>query len=400
MGDLKKEIERINKEFYKSDQILGRNIMTMANRINSSRANMFSGESDQVVNPKEPDFPGVYTNYENLVGKRSSAYYRAESDYDVMEKIVKYPDFEKDSVYILIIKDKKSGVYDIIEKRYGEQKTETYGYKYNNEKLDSLSKGDEIQKDDILYRSTSFDEDMNYRLGLNAKVMYGSDPMSIEDGMIFSRTFSRRMCHIEYDVVSISINDNDLMLNWYGDKKFYKAHPDIGEELKDSTLAGLRRIDYSRAFYDLKDENMRKELSSDTAFYVPFSKDKVVDINIRCNKNPDEIPETPYNRQLLYYIREQEKYYKKLLKVLENIVENEEYTDDLAFMYSRVKKICDDEYVWEDQNKKVFGNIKMEFLIEKGVSMPKGGKACGRYFNLVTINSFNCWNYFINKSAA
>ena len=393
MGDLKRDIEKINKKCANSEKILSKELLTVwADKINSSRANMAGSEHDQIVNLENPDVPGVNTNFENLVGLNSSSYVKAEDDFEVLAKIVKYP-WSKESVYTLVVRNKRTKKYNAIVKKFGEELTETYGFKYNTEKMDSYEVGDKIRKGDILYRSTSYDEYMNYRLGKEAKTIYTNDPKSIEDGIILSDVFAHNSNHIEYDRVYISQNDNDIFLNWYGNKNTYKAFPDIGENIKNSTLAVLRRIDYSRIFYDLKDENMRKQLSSDNPFYLPFSNDKIIDINIYCNKDSiDEIPDTPYNEQILKYLRAQEEYYKKIVEVLEPIVKKKRYEDNLANLYSRAIKIIDPEYKWSDQNKKVFGNIKIEFLVEKVVDCCVGSKWCGRLIQDDQINSFNCWD--------
>lgn len=379
MGDLKRDIIKLDEKYKDSDFILGKELLTLANRINSSRANMASSEHDQIVNLITPDVAGVCTNYENLIGKYSSGYLKMDDDYKVIDKIVKYP-WSTDSVYVLIVKNKRTKKYNIIMKKHGEELTETYGYKFQTENMDTLEPGDKIEKDEVLFRSTSFDEHMNYRLGVEVPTLYCTDPMSIEDGIIISDELAERTKHIEYDRVYISQNDNDIFINWYGNKKYYKAFPDIGEHIKNSTVAIMRRIDYSRVFYDLKDDNISKQLSSDTPFYLPFSNDKVVDINIYCNKDSiDDIPDTPYNEQILKYLRAQETFYKSIVEKLQPIIDDKKYEDDLSELYSRAIKIIDPEYKWSDQSKRVFGNIKIEFLVEKVVNTCVGAKYCGRY---------------------
>lgn len=366
----------LDEKYQGKDDILGKNLLTMTNGINSSRSIMHAGQLDQISNLENPEIAGVRTNYENIVGSYSSAYYKADDDYTVMDKIVKYPN-RKESIYTLILRNERTREYHVITKKPGVILTETYGYKFNNEKLDKLQIGSKIKKNKVLYRSTSFDENMNYRLGINAKTLYTMHPLTIEDAIIISRSLADKLISIEYDRVYISLNDNDILLLLYGDKNKRKSFPDIGEELKDSTLAVKRRIDYSRAFFDLKEENMKKILPSDTPYYIPFSEDKVVDISIYSNKSIDDIPDAPYNKQILEYMKMEAEYHKKLKKKLGRIIEKKKYSDDLAELYSRVSRIIDPEYKWSDQSKKVFGNIIVEFLVEKKVNVVVGSKLCG-----------------------
>jgi DNA-directed RNA polymerase, beta subunit/140 kD subunit len=385
MSDLKKTLQYIDKKYQGKDDILGKNIMTLANKLNSSRALMHSGQLDQVVNLLRPEQPGVYTNYERAVGSYSSAYYKAEDNYVVVDKIVKFPDF-KESVYTLIVKNKRTGEYDVLIKKPGIILTETYGYKLNNDKMDKLKKGDKIKKGQILYRSTSFDNNMNYRLGVNAKTLYTLHHLCIEDAIVISQSLADKLISIEYDKVYIPLNDNDILLNTYGNKKQYVSFPNIGEEIKDAMLAATRRLDYSKAFFDLKEENMRKVLSSDTPYYIPFSKDKIVDISIYSNKPVSGIPETEYNKQVIYYLRQQENYYMRLEEALSKIIDEDNYSDDLGDLYIRSSRILNPEYYWSDQGKKVFNNIIVEFFVEKEVGVTIGSKLCGRY------GAVNCRN--------
>lgn len=376
MADLKITLNTMNAKYQGKDDILGKNVLTLANKMNSSRALMHSGQLDQVVNLKYPEFAGVYTNYENIIGKYSSAYFKTKDNYRVIDKIVKFPDC-KGSIYTLILQNRRTGEYDVLTKKPGVILTETYGYKFNNDELDKLKPGDKVKKGKVLYRSTSFDENMNYRLGVNAKTLYTTHHLTIEDAIVISRSLANRLISIEYDRVFISLNDNDIMLNLYGDKEKYKVCPDVGEEIVDATLAATRRIDYSRAFYDLKDENLKKVLSTDTPYYIPFSKDKIVDISIYCNKDVDDIPETPYNAQILSYIRQEEEYYRKIESRLSELIDTDNYSDDLAELYIRSSRILNPDYRWSDQGKKVFNNMIIEFFVEKEVGVVVGSKLCG-----------------------
>lgn len=375
--DLKKELQLANEQYGDDlDLMLCKGIMTMSNGLNSSRGLMLAGQLDQVSNLENPEIPGINTNFENIVGKYSSAYYRAESDMDVIAKIVKYPDKE-DSVYTLVVYNKKKKLYDIISKKPGVILTETYGYKYNNEVIDSLEVGDKINEDDVLYRSTSFDEEMNYMLGANAKVMYTTDCFTIEDGIRVSKSLVEKTMSIEYDKVRISMNDNDVLLNIKGNKKHYKCFADIGEEIDNSTLAVKRRINYSHSLFDFKEENMRKPLSTDTPYYIPFSEDKVVDISIYSNKKIEDIPDTIYNRQIKEYMIAEREYYQNIKDTLKDIMLHERCSNDLTELYIRAERILNPEYVWSD-SRKVFGNMIIEFFIEKRVPIVRGSKLSGK----------------------
>lgn len=378
--DLKKTLRKLDEKFLGSNHIFSKQLLTTANKLNSSRSLMHSLQLDQVSNLLEPEIAHVTTNFERMVGKYSSAYYQSDDEYEVIDKIIKFPKF-KESVYTLVLKGTKSNKYNIITKKPGAILTETYGYKFNNEKLDSIKVGDIIKKNEVLYKSTSFDEEMNYRLGINAKVIYITHPLTIEDALVITRDLARRLISIEYDIVNVSYNDNDILLNLYGDKNHYKVCPDIGEYLENATLCATRRINLNQALHDLKDMNMTEIMDDDRPYYIPFSEDKVVDITIYCNKKIEDIKETIYNKQILDYLKMQMEYFTKIRDVLSKIVNmpGNAYSDDLAYLYTRAKKICDPEFVWVDQNRKIIGNIIISFMVEKEVGVVIGSKFCGRF---------------------
>ena len=375
---IKEELELANKEFEGSDAIFGKNLLTFTNRINSSRGLMFSNMLDQLVPLEHTELPRNYTNYEDMVGKYSSAYYKNDEEKVIVAKLSKF-DNNPNAVYILITKNLKTNEYDIIERKAGERLTETYGYKYNNEHIDSLVEGEIINKDEVLYHSTSFNDNLQFGYGVNALSMYTTDPMTIEDAIVISKSLEKKLTSIEYDTVRISLNDNDVLTNYMGDHEKYQCFPNIGEEIKDFVLANRRRISYSQALYDLKDENLRKVLSTDTSYYVPFGDDMVVDINVYCNKDPEQIKRTKYNAQIFDYYDSMIAYYTEIHRTLGEIVERgEKYSDDLAYLYKLSGQIIDPNYKWEDDNKKVFGNIILEITVEKRIGMVEGSKLAGR----------------------
>ena len=50
---------------------------------------MFANHIAQYVHLKEPEFPKVFTNFENQVGEYSVAYKKADDNYEVIAKIIK-----------------------------------------------------------------------------------------------------------------------------------------------------------------------------------------------------------------------------------------------------------------------------------------------------------------------
>lgn len=374
-------MDDIDEKYEGKDDILGKSILTFPNHINSSRTIMFSSHLEQAVVLKKPEFPRLFTNYENMVGKYSNSYYEAKTNFKVVDKIPKFnKEGLEDHIYTLVVHDESDNYYDIITKQAGEQLTEDYGYLYNNDVINSKRVGSEIHDGEILFKSVSYDNYMNYSYGVNAKTIYLIHNKTIEDAMICSESFAKKLVSSKIDSIKVTLNDNDLLGNIYGNNTTYKSFPDVGEKVKNSIITNVKRINYSEALYDLKQENLMKiNYLNDKPFYVKHYKNaKVVDINIYSNKPIEELDNT-YNSQIIQYLRLQDEYYKRINKVLGLIIDSgAKYSDDIAFMYKRSSDILDPEVKWKN-DKSYFNHVVIEFLVESDSGVSVGSKLTGRY---------------------
>lgn len=229
MANIKKfslidSLKKADVELTGSPSLLGITSLTYPNYVSSMRANMFTSHIKQCMTLLHPDIPYLFTHNENLVGDHSSGYKEAKKDYEVYKKISKFADIvDEPFVYELIVYDKEKDEYDVIHRKSHEDLTEAFGYQYNNDFIDNLEEGDIINKGDVLYKSTSYDDYMNYGYGKNVTVAYSFDAFSSEDAAIGSKSLCDLFASIDSEVVSINLNNNDYLLNLYGDKKHYKV---------------------------------------------------------------------------------------------------------------------------------------------------------------------------------
>jgi hypothetical protein len=101
---LKETLQQKEEQYHFKDDIFGMTLLTNPGYISSSRNIMFTSHLRQFVNLNNPDFPKVFTNYENIVGKYSTGYYKANSDCKVIDKISKFEDGVHDNnVYLLYL---------------------------------------------------------------------------------------------------------------------------------------------------------------------------------------------------------------------------------------------------------------------------------------------------------
>ncbi len=360
------------------DSIFGKGLLTFPSHISSVRHGMFAAQTEQLVNVKNPDFPLVFTNYENVIGEFSSAYLRADTDYNIIAKIEKFPGLP-DTPYILVLRDLITGKFHVEQRQVGRRLTEHYGYHFNNTSIDSFNEGETIKKDTVLYHSTSYDDAMNYRYGINVDCVYMIEAHTIEDAYFVSQSTAERLSAYEYDDVSISLNDNDVLINYHGNDKTYKSFPDIGDHIKDGIIAVKRRIDYSRILYDFKKENLRVILdnSSDTPYYV---KGTVKDIDIYSNRPIEDLMNSECNGQIIHYLRLQNAYYTTIISILGEIIESgATCSDDLTYLYRRASDIMNPDVKWRTGKNKIYNNLIINFFVEHECPATEGLKLCGRF---------------------
>lgn len=392
------QMRKKEEEFHGKDDHLGLTLMTFPQYISATRSTMFTNHLKQFNTLNEGEFPHVFTGYENIFGKNSSSLVVAKADYEVIAKIQKFEDYPN-YLYALILYNEKEDKYDILFKRISENLTEKFGYTYNNESLDRLEVGDTISEGEVLYKSASYDENNNYCYGLNANTAYLLDPGNVEDAYVISESFAKRMVSRKVDVVKISLNDNDFLINIYGDTKRYKGFPDIGENIERHMIAAKRRIINDQILFDMKKANMMKvnELSDK----VYSAKGFVTDIDIYCNKPIEEIKDTEFNAQLLYYLKNQQRYFKELFDECDKIIKSgSKYSHDIGFIHARSRNILDPNYQWKD-NQNVFSNMIIEIRVDRDIAIYAGSKITGRYGDKGVVSDIRPDSempYFYNES--
>lgn len=384
---LKEQLQEKEQKLSFRDDLFGAVLLTNPGLISSSRNIMFTSHLRQFVNLNNPDIPKVMTNYENIVGKYSTGYYQAKSELEVIDIIPKFQNGKTDShIYLMFIYNKHDDKYDVIEKRVVEDLTEKFGFEYDNRVMDSKKVGDTIPKGEVLYKTVSYDDDMNYRYGKNVKFMYLLDNDTIEDAIKISRSLADSMESKEVERVRVTANDNDIFCNLFGkDNDDYKIFPNIGEYVKGKIVCAKRRIHNNQLLYDAKKSNLRKiNFSSDVPY---FCEGRVVDIDIYCNKPIEEIEDNNFNAQIIEYLRMQENFYRRVYERCREIISSgSEYSNDINFYYKKAKNILDENYKWREEDGSVFNNLVIEFLIERNIPLSVGQKLTGRYGNKGVIS--------------
>lgn len=373
--NIKEILEQKNDELRGSDEFLGKDLLTIANKLNGSRNIMLHSQTEQFVVLQNSEFPKVFTGYENVVARYSNSIKKADRNLEIVDKVIK-----NENNYFLIVKDENNH-YDIIFRKEAEHLTESYCYGYQNDVIDKKKKKDKIKKGEVLYKATSFDDNGNYGYGRNANCCYMICNETIEDAIVVSQSFVDKMKNNYLTNIEVSLNTNDILINLYGDNENYKPFPDIGEYTDGKVLVARRRIFYENALYDLKTENLRKiNYLTDNVFY---EKGRIVDIDIFCNKKEEDLDDIFYH-QIKGYLAMQRDYYMQVKEKLRDILEDPKatYSDDIAFMYKKAKEYLevddeDSERKWENEG--VFDNIIINFTVMSESALSIGSKLANRF---------------------
>lgn len=138
MYSLIDELEAADQKYTGSPSLLGMTALSFPGYVNSMRSTMFTSHLKQFKTLTHPDFPYLFTNVENVVGKHSGGYKKTKHKYEVYRKVEKFGDIlDTPMIYKLFLFDKENGYFDVITRKPVEDLTENFGYAYNNDEIDS-----------------------------------------------------------------------------------------------------------------------------------------------------------------------------------------------------------------------------------------------------------------------
>lgn len=354
-------------------------LMTWPSDIDASRLYMNTAETKQSLTLLNPDVPRLSNGWENVMGRlnKDRSYKLLEGTWEVKDIIQK---FSSGFIFTVVLYNKEKDLYDMIEKPMAENLIEKFGYVYNTERLDKLKVGDVIT-DEVLYKSTAYDDHMNYRYGKNAKVLYSTSTNTLEDAVQIRQGWADGVESVEVDTITVPINTNHAPLNIYGDDTNYQSCPEFGQYIKDSTPFAVRPINNAHILTDFRNDNLRKIFSTDFDYAIAESKfSYIYDINI-CYNSPDPFPDNIFFRQLKGYYDEILQYSERMLEWATKIKESgSNYTDNIPFFRSKYMHVNDPEWQFCGKEKnKPFGNMVVEFRIISVLGIVPGSKIAGRY---------------------
>lgn len=362
------------------DEVSGRSAIQPCEPLNSSsRKIMLANQKKQAKNLIMPEVPYFSTGREDMYGHESSAYNVSEHEWEVLAKVVRFSMFPNHEYYLIVVNELNE--IRMIPRVAYNYNTETFGYLWNNEYLDSLNEGDIIHKGDVFKKSTSFDEYNHYRAGTNALSTYMSLGNTTEDPVVISESFKRRLNTPSFKTISIKLNENDVFINHYGNNDVYKAFPDLGEEVKDGILCSIRKATTDTMPFELSRDNVRNITISDETIITKRA--TVVDIKVYSNKQiaPGQEEGELYNvfeGQIAAYNNEEMRFARQFVEAMTNYIDNSDYKIDyqLEKMYENCRRRVNSVQFIEDG--KLLSNIKIDITVYCEHSVEIGDKISNR----------------------
>ena len=351
--------------------MLGRTLMQPFKPANSgSRALMNSVHVEHLMILSNGEIPLIQTGYETKFGECSTSHIVADDDYEVLYKIPKFS-FNSNHYY-LILRNMRTNEYDYVERVSYKHNTESYGYMWDNTYLDKLSEGNIIPKNSVIKTSKGYDEYGNKKNGVNLITLYLSSAQNMEDSVILSESAAAKLETNLIKSTSITINENDILLNLYGNDGSYKAFPDIGEAIKGGIFCAIRRVENKDILFSLSIQRQKDIMLSDKPILLSGY---VADIDVYCN-NPESLKNNIYNAQLYKYYQEKMAFCHSVNDIVGPIAMNNKLSYNLQKMYS----ICRDTiYGKEYFRDRQFNNVILKVTIIEPLKMEEGDKVCDRY---------------------
>ena len=331
---MQKETERIKSP----EQILGKCLDQPFTTANSgSRKILYSTQKEHALPLLHAEVPIIQTGYENRFGDYSASIIKMEDDYEVIAKISKFSRIPNHH-YVLIMRNKRTNQLHAVTRVSYHHLTESYGYLYNNKIMDQLDIDYTVSKGEIIRSSQAYDDYMNRCDGVNLTTAYICRDKTMEDGIQISESAALKLASPLISKIQIPLNDNDIILNLYGDDNEYLGIPYVGEKVKNGIICAIRRENTDDSLYTQSRENLKRILMSDTK-YLASGDIEVIDLEIYSN-NPDTLRDRHSNNQLNYYYEDKQRYLYEIIHTVEGL-KSKGFTNlsyDLESLYVNAKR--------------------------------------------------------------
>jgi DNA-directed RNA polymerase beta subunit len=325
--------------------------------ISSPRMQMFLSHIGQALGIKEPTRRRLYTGIEREFGKYVFDI-RMPHNGQIIAVIDQHPkvmgrDVENPNTLVIYeIEETREIDAFLIPKFHSLHQHFGFPYVLRPEAIRKLYHGSNIEKDTVFATSPNITEEGDWMFGREANIAFMSIPGVIEDGIVISESFAKKLTTKGYETRSISFGKKYYPLNLYGDENNYKPFPDIGEYIRDDGLVfGRREFSEYLAPVEMTPEALRTpDYIYDDLVYSLCGKAKVIDVNVMRDGSQGPSP-TPVGMepQPSFYHGRLKNYYKRVIEVWRGLAR--ERKDNLR-LTGKFHQIVTEALVMQENNDK------------------------------------------------
>lgn len=372
-GDLSlaTKVKEVEARIRCPEEMLGNTLMMpFTPACSAQRKIMFAQHLNQHLNLIHGEVPLVCTGFEDEFAKYSSSYHVAEHEYTLIKKIQKFSKYPGRHYYAILL-NTDTGELSVIERVEYAHTTEAFGFLYNNDGIDSYDEGNIIPEGTILEKSAAYDEFGGHCDGVNLLSTYLAIDDTMEDSILISESAAKKLVSPSIKTVSIIINDNDMLLDLYGDGSTYKTFPDIGEHVKDGIICAIRREKKEESLYTQARTRLQEILMSDDKITMDGT---LIDINVYCN-NPDTLQQSYYNGQIREYYNDNIRFSREVVAIVDQYPTNPK-SIELQQLYKQAQRLlAGDGYIKD----KPFSSICIDLTTYEENVFSVGDKLSNRY---------------------
>ena len=380
---LNEELDEIRKRERVPEQRLGSTIIQPFTGQNSgSRKLMWAIHHQHKMNLVKGEAPYISTANENELLKYASSYVTTQCDKIVINRINKFNDLPNLRYWLLVVNTTgpNIGNLDVIERIGYVHTTESYGFALNTKYLDSLRLGDVIPTGKPVSIPDNVDEYGNVMDGVNLMTLYTSNLVTQEDGYYLSESAAMSLGTTLYHSVQIQMNDNDIMLNLYGEGDEYKVMPDIGEDIKNNILLAVRRQNNTDGLFSQTWDRLKTIMHPVDKQYTLSG--TVIDIDIFSNnfEQLESGPNAQYHSQIRGYICNKYRYCGEILQAVNDYV-NGHPNAKLSFNLQNLYVHARDTIMRYDyhRNGKKYSGTMINLIVKQDLPLKQGDKFTNRY---------------------
>lgn len=315
----------LTKEMSVPPQLIGLEqlLMPAQAHVSSQRAVMWGSHAAQAIVLDNAEFPTWFTGFEAAIGRypfRSAEIKESAIVKAVLSKFGKIGTTSPQTLVIYVGSETHEIGYFAVDQYVHLSKEFGYRARWKNTNL--------WFADTPIEKGTEFEEAINYdgpmySMGVNANVAYITAPETTADAFGVSEDFVRRLSHTRVGTISVTIPEDALPLNLYGDGITYKIMPGLNETVNEQgILIGVRNVASDCFMSDVNDASLHIPQPINDQLYRLPAGTRVVDIDVYLgSKFGKQACGSTMYEQLLDYNEQLTSFYTRIVETYFTLLE-------------------------------------------------------------------------------